>query len=121
MVELVRDRIARPDTLGDRRRGVRGSGRAASPFLRPAAGCPTPTIDRHPVMRARSCVMPEPAAPLASPTTASQPSRLTDRGIAVVLVVGLMIMVAALTVVGLTAMKVTGDGYRGAVTATLPR
>ena len=38
--------------------------------------------------------------------------RLTDRGVAVVLVVGLMIMVAALTVVGLTAVQVTGSDYR---------
>ena len=47
--------------------------------------------------------------------------RLTDRGVAVVLVVGLMIMVAALTVVGLTAMSVTGDGYQSMVSASLPR
>ncbi len=38
--------------------------------------------------------------------------RLTDRGVAVVLVVSAMIMAAAISVVGLTAMRVTGDGYR---------
>jgi hypothetical protein len=47
--------------------------------------------------------------------------RLTDRGVAVVLVAGLMIMVAALTVIGLTALKVTGEGYRVTVSESLPR
>ena len=51
------------------------------------------------------------AAPLTS--LSSAPTwQLTDRGVAVLLVVGLMIMVAALTVVGLTAVKVTGAGYQ---------
>lgn len=38
-----------------------------------------------------------------------------------VLVIGVMIMVAALTVIGLTAVKVTGEGYRPAVSLALPR
>ncbi len=36
--------------------------------------------------------------------------RLTDRGIAVVLVLAVMITVAAVTVIGLTAWQVTGAG-----------
>jgi len=32
-----------------------------------------------------------------------------------------MIMVAALTVVGLTAITVTGEGYRATVSSSLPR
>jgi hypothetical protein len=70
------------------------------------------------VPAARSCT-PSPsliATPVSYPTW-----RLTDRGVAVVLVIGLMIMVAALTVVGLTAMSVTGDGYQATVSASLPR
>jgi hypothetical protein len=47
--------------------------------------------------------------------------QLTDRGVVVVVVTGLMIMVAALAVVGLTALRVTGDSYRPTVTASLPR
>ena len=47
--------------------------------------------------------------------------QLTDRGVAVLLVAGLMIMVAALTVVGLTAITVTGEGYRATVSSSLPR
>jgi hypothetical protein len=54
-------------------------------------------------------------------TTWAPTWRLTDRGIAVVLVIGLMIMVAALAVVGLTAARVTGEGYQPAVSAGLPR
>ena len=45
--------------------------------------------------------------------------RVTERGVAVVLVTGLMIMVAALTVVGLTALRVTGPDYRPAVGAVV--
>ena len=73
--------------------------------------------------RAQACSLPSPqvsAAPVG--TMSSAPTwQLTDRGVAVVLVVGLMIMVAALTVVGLTAVKVTGAGYQGSVSASMPR
>ena len=62
------------------------------------------------------------AQPQVSAATASAPIwRLTDRGVAVLLVSGLMIMVAALTVVGLTAVTVTGEGYRATVSSSLPR
>jgi hypothetical protein len=85
------------------RRPGRGSGRTASPTLRPAGFWPTPQ-------------------PQAAAAAVSEPTwQLTDRGIAVLLVAGLMIMVAALTVVGLTAITVTGEGYRASVSAGLPR
>ena len=38
--------------------------------------------------------------------------RLTDRGIAVVMVIVAMILMAALVVIGLTAVRVTGPDYR---------
>jgi hypothetical protein len=38
--------------------------------------------------------------------------RLTDRGIAVVLVIAVMILTAASVVIGLTAARVTGPDYR---------
>jgi hypothetical protein len=44
----------------------------------------------------------------------SQPAttwRLTDRGIALVLVLTAMIVLAAVTVIGLTAWRVTSPGY----------
>src|SRR4029434_103941 len=37
--------------------------------------------------------------------------RLTDRGIAVVMVIAAMILTAALVVIGLTAVRVTGPDY----------
>lgn len=101
------------------RRPGRGSGRATTPALRPAAFWPAPGPARRPRTQGRSCVMPQPQVMAA---TVSEPTwRLTDRGVAVLLVVGLMIMVAALTVVGLTAITVTGEGYRATVSANLPR
>lgn len=67
--------------------------------------------------------MPEPQAVGRSSVRAAGELtwRLTDRGIAAVVVAGLMIMVAAMTVVGLTAAKVTGEGYQATVTTNLPR
>jgi hypothetical protein len=49
---------------------------------------------------------------VATPRTAAGPTRcqLTDRGIAVVMVVAAIIMIAALAVIGLTAVRVTGAG-----------
>jgi Tfp pilus assembly protein PilX len=43
---------------------------------------------------------------------ASTPWRLTDRGIALVLALTAMIVVAAVTVIGLTAWRVTAPGYQ---------
>ncbi|HEY5783300.1 MAG TPA: hypothetical protein VIT65_00830 [Microlunatus sp.] len=63
--------------------------------------------------------MPQPH--VSAPTVCAPTWRLTDRGVAVLLVAGLMIMVAALTVVGLTAITVTGEGYRATVSSSLPR
>jgi hypothetical protein len=100
------------------RTGRRGPGRIGGPTLRPSSFWAAPATARRSGPAARSCT-PSPsliATPVSYPTW-----RLTDRGVAVVLVIGLMIMVAALTVVGLTAMSVTGDGYQATVSASLPR
>lgn len=54
---------------------------------------------------------------------AVQPSRtwhLTERGLAVVLVVAAALVAASIVVVGLTALRVTGDGYSPAHTASAP-
>ena len=101
------------------RRSGRGSGRAASPILRPTAFSPAPRTGRRPAPGARSCVMPQPQ--IEAPRATAPAWQLTDRGVAVLLVAGLMIMVAALTVVGLTAVTVTGEGYRATVSSSLPR
>ena len=54
---------------------------------------------------------------VATPRTAAGPTKcqLTDRGIAVVMVVAAIIMIAALAVIGLTAVRVTGARYEAAV------
>lgn len=123
VVTAAPGRVAPGGPLPSRRlrpgRPGRGPGRAASPTLRPAVFWPTPSVARRTGPRAHSCSMPE--SQLSSPTMSAPVWRLTDRGIAVLLVSGLMIMVAALTVVGLTAVTVTGEGYRATVSSSLPR
>lgn len=104
------------------KRPARGAGRATVPVLRPTPqGLPRAAL-RRPMARPHACELPSPEIVLAP--AARQESfgwRLTDRGVALVLVVGLMIMVAAMTVVGLTALRVTGGGYQTSVSAGLPR
>ncbi|HEX3197357.1 MAG TPA: hypothetical protein VHR39_07340 [Propionibacteriaceae bacterium] len=58
-----------------------------------------------PVTTARPCTIME--AP-----TASAEWRLTDRGIAVIMACAVMILTAALVVIGLTAVRVTSTDYR---------
>jgi hypothetical protein len=48
---------------------------------------------------------------LVQETTAPSEWRLTDRGIAVVMVAAVMILTAALAVIGLTAVRVTSADY----------
>jgi hypothetical protein len=56
-------------------------------------------------LRARPCsISPAPNRPVDW--------RLTDRGVAVVMVIAAMILTAALVVIGLTAVRVTGPDYR---------
>ena len=86
----------------------RGSARGRSPQARPGRAVPAPSIQTSPAAPVRGCVA-ERAVLAAGPTT----WQLTDRGIAVVLVSVVMIVVAALAVIGLTAFRVTGDSYQG--------
>jgi hypothetical protein len=53
--------------------------------------------------------------PLVQETTAPSEWRPTDRGIAVVMVVAVMILTAALAVIGITAVRVTSADYRADV------
>ena len=84
------------------RRPVR-PGSARGPVARPARTIPAPSgrAGRRPTVR--SCRVEEAAA--------STEWRLTDRGIALVLVLAVMIAVAAVAVIGLTAWQVTGTDY----------
>lgn len=87
----------------------RRSGRSIGPVGRPGSGAPAPELRRLPVQTAAAC----------SADTWPRPQRarvrsvmqLTDRGIAVILVAGVMVAIAALTVVSATATRVTSDHY----------
>jgi len=58
--------------------------------------------------------------PWVARRSASTPARLalTDRGIAVILLAGALIVLAALLVVTVTAVRVTGDGQESPAAAT---
>jgi hypothetical protein len=99
--EIAADR-ARP-TLSPIAPAGRAGGRGLRPNTRPARAVPPPSL-AAPARRA-------PQACVAEPALSSASMRLTDRGIGAVMVVGLMIMVTALVVIGLTALRVTGPGY----------
>jgi hypothetical protein len=53
---------------------------------------------------------PATADPRSSDNPAAADWRLTDRGIAVVLVIAAMILTAAIAVIGITAVRVTSPG-----------
>ncbi len=86
-------------------RPSRGTGRRTGPQARPGQAVEAPSLRRPADARVQAC---------AAEAVASSPAiwRLTDRGIAVVLTVILMIFFAALTVVGLTALRVTSPSYQ---------
>lgn len=60
------------------------------------------------------------AAPAPAPRPAGQTWRLTERGLAVVLVVAAALVAASIAVVGLTAVRVTGESYRASHVAAAP-
>lgn len=70
-----------------------------------------------PVVGSRSAARACQAAPVlqGSPTW-----HLTERGLAVVLVVAAALVAASITVVGLTALRITGESYRPSHSAVAP-
>ena len=66
-----------------------GSSGLVLPYATTVRGCQVRSVDRH-----------------------SAGWRLTDRGIAVVLALAAILVVAAVTVIGLTAWRVTSPGYQ---------
>ena len=88
----------------------RRTGRGTGPQARPARRASGGPLGQARTVRPQSCAVGAPA-PAA---TAADAWRLTERGIALVLVTGLLIVTAALTVVGLTALRVTGERYADA-------
>jgi hypothetical protein len=103
---IVFDEIAADRTrpaLSPTRHVGRADGRGLRPGTRPARAVPPPSLAGSGRRTPQAC--------LADADAGAVSLRLTDRGIAAVLVVGLMIMVTALVVIGLTASRVTGPGY----------
>ncbi len=88
-------------------RPLRRAGRGLGPQARPPRAVP---VGGARVLRPTSCTVPSARVPAPAATTAW---RLTERGIALVLVAGLLVVTAALTVVGLTAVRVTGERFAG--------
>ena len=85
----------------------RRTGRGTGPQARPARPAPRGPLEQPRRLRPQACAVETPAPVVR----AAGGWRLTERGIAVVLVAGLLIATAALTVVGLTALRVTGERY----------
>ena len=86
--------------------------RRTGPGVGPAARPRQLRFAAPPAARAQGCRVVPPVA-VAAAAPASAPSwRLTERGVAVVLAVAAALVVASVVVVGLTALRVTGDGYR---------
>ena len=102
-IEIHRPAASGRTRVDPRRRGL-GSGRRNGPWARPTRAVPAPTLAKHPRSTVHACRLEGTAA-------ARLGWRLTDRGIAVIIVVGLMIVTAALSVVGLSAIRVTSTDY----------
>ena len=83
----------------------RGAGRGRRPQTRPPRPVPAPSLGVDALVETTL----EPALP--APAIRQSSWRLTQRGVALVLVAGLMIAAAAVTVLTLTAVRVTGDNY----------
>lgn len=93
----------------------RGAGRGTHPVSRSASGVAAPRLDRRQRLRSgsRAC-SPEfrqQSVPAKALAAASTGWRLTSRGIAVVLITGVLLAAAAITVITATAITVTSDGY----------
>jgi hypothetical protein len=108
--------------VGSRSRPSSKTGRGPGPLARPARVVRAPRLRSAPSMPVHGCAVQSlghamelagcPAEDVSASlrlTRVQAGVRLTERGIAVVLVTGLMIVLAAVTVVGLTAVRVTGD------------
>jgi hypothetical protein len=78
------------------------TGRGLGPRSRPA-GLSGPFVSGPGLRGVRACT--------AEAAAHAAPLRLTQRGTAVILVAALMLLVSAVVVIGLTAVRVTGPNY----------
>lgn len=93
-------------------RPARRTGRGTGPAARPTRRLEAPAVIKSRGSSSQGCsVTAPPATAPRARRPGSAPWRLTERGVALVLVTGLLIAAAALAVVGLTAIRVTGERY----------
>lgn len=97
------------------RRPSRGSGRLPRPAASPQTAIRGPRVDPVDRARIRACAVTASAPAIAG----NEEWRLTNRGIAVIMVIGLIIATAAMIAIGSTFLRVTGDDYRPAVTTSV--
>lgn len=95
-------------------RRPRRVGPGTAPAARPRRPLGLAGAGRTQAGRAQSCSVAAPTVLLAPQPVRTGHWRLTERGIALVLVTGLLIVTASLAVVGLTALRVTSDVYHPA-------
>jgi hypothetical protein len=95
------DTERQPSWIAARPRARTGSssGRGVRPQSRPIRGVEVPVASIPRSASARACV------------AESAPIRLTERGLAVILLTGLLLLVTAATVIGFTAFRVTSPDY----------
>jgi hypothetical protein len=77
-------------------------GRGVRPLSRPVRGIEVPGAAMSRPTSARGCV---------AERTGTAPVRLTERGLTLIIVTGLLLLLAAATVIGLTAVRVTSPDY----------
>lgn len=118
--DVVSDRADRARGLSPApgRRG-RGAGRGRSPQSRPGRVPRAPLLDAPPLRQAREARVSSCTVTASAPASAGW--RLTDRGIAAILVAAMMIVFAGALVVGLTALHVTSATYQSSGQSQLAR
>lgn len=92
----------------------RGGGRGTRPVTRSMSGVGAPAVGSGRRLRATARGCSAEANPRRTPAVTESVTsgwRLTDRGIALVLIAGAVLVAAALTVITVTAVTVTSDHY----------
>ena len=93
--------LTQPSRRGTSRPDPPSTGRGVRPQSRPPAAF-DPRVPGRGLREVRACTAEVPHAAAL---------RLTERGMAVIIVVALMLLVSAVVVIGLTAVRVTGPNY----------
>ena len=103
-------------------RPSRGSARTVRPTARSLTGVAAPQVQPRTLRTAtaRSCDVVAPERRLTA-TAAVAGWRLTNRGIAVIMVAGAVLAAAALTVIAATALTVTSEDYQPTSSAVAHR